>query len=93
MEDREREREGGVEDRERERSGRQRERGVEDRERERSGREKVRGKNHTLSNILIQLILIQLILIQSPSWDILRSITIFKRKKIYSTRYPNEYTK
>jgi hypothetical protein len=49
---------------------------VEDRERERSGREKVRGKNHTLSNILIQLILIQLILIQSPSWDILRSITI-----------------
>jgi hypothetical protein len=36
---------------------------------------------------------IQLILIQSPSWDILRSITIFNRKIIYSTRYPNEYTK
>jgi hypothetical protein len=65
-----------VEDRERER------------ERERSGREKVKGENHTISNILMQLILIQ-----SPSWDILRLITIFNRKIIYSTRYPNNVRK
>ncbi len=85
-----RERERRVEEGDRERGVEEgdRERGVEEGERERSGREKVRGKNHTLSNIPIQLILIQ-----SPSWDILRSITIFNQNIIYSTRYPNEYTK